>query len=104
MDEKLEKPVETCGVVLTFEGGVGVKVNLKATKQKVIEKIQIHLSKGLQNLVQFETTNPDVEEVLLFEPKKILAVVLTKEFLVQSGRILPANMASPGVPPTDFRH
>jgi hypothetical protein len=103
MDEKLEKPTETCGVVLTFEGGVGVKVNLKATKQRVIEKIQDHLSKGRANLVQFETSNPEVEEVLLFEPKKILAVILTKEFLM-GGRIVPAQLASPGASIPDFKH
>ena len=102
--EKLEKPVETCGLMLTFEGGIGVKVNLKAAKQKVIEKIQNHLSKGLTNLVQFETANPEEEEVCMIDPKRILLILLKKEFIMQSGRILPAHLASPGVPPSDFRH
>jgi hypothetical protein len=104
MDEKLEQPTETCGLVLTFVGGIGVKVNLKSTKQRVIEKIQDHLSKGRQNLIQFETTNPEGEEVCMFNPKTVLAVILTKEFLMQSGRIVPASMAVPGAPPQEFKH
>ncbi len=104
MDEKLEQPVETCGLMLTFEGGVGVKVNLKATKQRVIEKIQDHLSKGRANLVQFETANPDEEEVCMVDPRKILVMLLKKEFIMQSGRIVSASVAAPGVPPADFRH
>jgi len=105
MDEKLEQPTETCGLVLTFVGGVGVKVNLKATKQEVIDAIQESLSVGRQDLIQFETTNPEGEEVCMFSPKTVLAVILTKEFLMQSGRIIPAQMASPGAPPTsNFKH
>ena len=104
MEEKLEQPTETCGLMLTYEGGVGVKVNLKATKEEVINAIQNWLSSDINTLIQFETTNPDAEEVLLFEPKRILAVILTKEFLMQSGRIIPAQLASPGAPPSDFKH
>jgi hypothetical protein len=104
MEEKLEQPTETCGLMVTFEGGVAVKVNLKATKQRVIEKIQDHLSKGRQNLVQFETANPDEEEVCMIDPKRILLMLLKKEFIMQSGRIVSASMASPGVPPQKFEH
>ena len=39
MEKELEQPTETCGLMLTFEGGVGVKVNLKATKEEVIDAI-----------------------------------------------------------------
>ncbi|KKL92478.1 hypothetical protein LCGC14_1884220, partial [marine sediment metagenome] len=28
--ETIEKPEETCGLMLTLEGGVGVKINLRA--------------------------------------------------------------------------
>ncbi len=102
-DEKLEQPVETCGLMLTFEGGVAVKVNLKSTRQRVIEKIQDHLSKGRENLIQFETANPDEDEVFLFDPKKTFVAIVKKEFLM-GGRIVSAQMASPGVPPQKFEH
>ncbi len=101
---EIAKPEETCGLMLTLEGGVGVKVNLKVTKQRVIEKIQEYLLKGHQDLIRFETTNPEAEEVCMFNPKKVLAVILTKEFLMQSGRIVQAQMASPGANPNQFKH
>lgn len=103
-NEELEKPKETCGLILTFEGGVGVKINLKATKEEVIDAIQNRLSAKKDGLIQFQTSNPDEEEVLLFEPKKILAVILKKEFIFSSGRIVPASLASPGVDPQTFKH
>ena len=101
-ERELEQPTEACGLMLTFEGGVGVKVNLKATKEEIIIAIQESLSTGRQDLIQFETSNPDEEEVLLFGPKKILAVILTKEFLIGS-RIVKAQLASPG-PNPNFKH
>ena len=103
-EDKLEQPVETCGLLITYEGGVAVKINLKATKEEVIQKIQNWLSADIKTLIQFETSNPDEEEVFLFEPKKILVVVLKKEFVFASGRIVSAQMASPGAPPSDFKH
>ena len=103
MEKGLEKPTEACGLVMTFEGGVGIKINFKSTSQKVIEKIQEHLSKGRANLIQFETTNPNEQEVCIFNPNKILAIIVTKEF-VMGGRIVPATLASPGVNPNDLKH
>ncbi len=101
MDKKLEQPKETCGLMVTLEGGIGVTVNLKATRQRVIEKIQTHLSKGLVNLVEFETANPDEEEVCLINPNKILIALIKKEFVTSSGRIIQASMAQN---PADFKH
>ena len=101
MDKKLEQPEETCGLMVTLEGGIAVKVNLKATRQRIIEKIQTHLSKGLANLVEFETANPDEEEVCLLNPNKILVALIKKEFVMSSGRIVQASMAQN---PADFKH
>lgn len=104
MEDKLEQPEETCGLMVTLEGGIGITVNLKATRQRVIEKIQTHLAKGLANLVELETANPDEEEVFLLDPKKILSVLVKKEFMISSGKIVSARMGSPGVPPQKFEH
>ncbi|KKL17062.1 hypothetical protein LCGC14_2489330 [marine sediment metagenome] len=103
MEEKLEQPTETCGLMLTFEGGIAVKINLKATKEEVVETIQRSLSAGCQDLIQFETANPDEEEVFLFDPKKTFVAIIKKEFLM-GGRIVSAQLASPGAPPSDFKH
>ncbi len=102
--ETIAKPEETCGLMLTLEGGVGVKINLRATKEEVISAIQESLSTGREDLIQFTTSNPEEEEVCMFNPKKVLAVILTKEFLIQSGRIVQAQMASPGANPNQFKH
>ena len=102
--EKLAQPKETCGLMATFENGVGVKVNLKTTRQRAIEKIQTHLSKGLANLVEFETANPDEEEVCLLNPNKILVVLIRKEFTIEEehSRILRPQPGA--VNPNDLRH
>ena len=100
-EDKLTQPKETCGLMVTLEGGIGVTVNLKTTRQRVIEKIQTHLSKGLVNLVEFETANPDEEEVCLLNPNKILIALIKKEFVTSSGRIIQASMAQN---PADFKH
>ncbi|KKL15690.1 hypothetical protein LCGC14_2503080 [marine sediment metagenome] len=104
MDEKLEKPEETCGLMLTLEGGVGVKINLRATKEEVISAIQESLSTGRQDLIQFTTSNPEEEEVCLFDPKRVLLALVKKEFIMSSGRIVPVQMAAPGVDPNQFKH
>ena len=102
-ERELEQPTETCGLMMTFEGGIAVKVNLRSTKQKVIEKIQNHLSKGLQNLIQFETANPDEQEVCMFNVNKVLIAMVKKEFVI-GNKIVPASLGSPGAPPQNFRH
>ena len=94
-DETLEKPKESCGLMLTLEGGVGVKINLRVTKEEVIKKIQDRLSANINTLVQFNTANLDEEEVCLFDPKRILLVLVKKEFIFSSGRIIQAQMAAP---------
>ena len=102
-EDKLEQPKETCGLMLTFKGGVGVKVNLKATKKEVIEKIQESLAVGRTDLVQLETANPDEQEVCMFDPKEIVIAMVKKEFVI-GDRIVKAQLASPGAPPDGFRH
>ncbi|KKM95799.1 hypothetical protein LCGC14_1184600 [marine sediment metagenome] len=100
--EKLEQPKETCGLMVTLEGGIGVTINLKTTRQRVIEKIQHHLSKGLTNLVELETANLDEEEVCLLNPNKILIALIKKEFIIGQSRILKPQLGS--VNPNDLRH
>ena len=109
-ERELEQPTETCGLMMTFEGGIAVKVNLRSTKQKVIEKIQNHLSKGFwrfkrktQNLIQFETANPEEQEVCMFNVNKVLIAMVKKEFVI-GNKIVPASLGSPGVPPQRFDH
>ncbi len=104
MDEKLEKPEETCGLMLTLEGGVGVKINLRATKEEVISAIQESLSAGRQDLIQFTTSNPEEEEICLLDPKRVLLALVKKEFIMSSGRIITAQMAATGVDPNQFKH
>ena len=103
-DETIEQPRESCGLMVTYEGGVGVKVNLKATREEVIEKIQNWLSSDVKTLIRFETSNPDEQEDCLISPNKILLILVRKEFIMESGRIVPASMASPGVNPASFKH
>ncbi|KKK75522.1 hypothetical protein LCGC14_2872860, partial [marine sediment metagenome] len=88
----------------TLEGGVGVKINLRATKEEVISAIQESLSTGRQDLIQFTTSNPEEEEVCLFDPKRVLLALVKKEFIMSSGRIVQAQMASPGANPNQFKH
>jgi len=103
-DEKLERPEETCGLLITFEGGVGVKINLKAKKEEVVEKIQNWLSSDINTLIQFNTANPDEQEVCLFNPKKVLLALLKKEFIMTSGKIITAQqMAVPGANPNEYK-
>ncbi|KKK72817.1 hypothetical protein LCGC14_2900070, partial [marine sediment metagenome] len=92
------------GLMLTLEGGVGVKINLRATKEEVIEAIQKSLSTGRQDLIQFTTSNPEEEEICLLDPKRVLLALVKKEFIMSSGRIIPAQMASPGANPNQFKH
>ena len=103
-DETIEQPKEACGLMVTLEGGIGITTNLKATRQRVIEKIQTHLSKGLANLVELETANPDQEEVFLLDPKKILCVIVSKKFPITGGesKILRPKLGA--INPNDLRH
>lgn len=106
-DDTIEQPKETCGLMLTLEGGIGVKVNLKHTREEVIKKIQDHLTSKEADLptfglIQFNTLNPDKEEVCLFDPKKVLLVLVTKEFLFSSGKIIQASVIED--PDKLFRH
>ena len=100
-DETIEQPKETCGLMVTYEGGVGVKVNLKATQKEVIDKIQNWLSSNVKTLIKFETTNPDEQEDCLISPNKILFMLVRKEFIMESGRIVPASMVQN---PASFKH
>lgn len=100
-DEKLEKPKETCGLMLVFKGGVSTQVNLSVKKGEVISKIQDFISAGIQGLVQFNTANPNEEEICLFDPKEILVVMVKKEFIMTSGRIVQPG---PNVNPERFKH
>ncbi len=103
--ETIAKPEETCGLMLTLEGGVGVRINLRATKEEVISTIQNRLSAKMDGLGQFTTSNPEEEEVFLFDPKRVLLALVKKEFIMSSGRIVPVQMAAPGAPPTsNFKH
>ena len=104
-EEKLEQPEETCGLLITYEGGVGVKVNLRAKQEEVIDKIQNWLSSEVKTLIQFETSNPDEVETCLVSPNKILFMLVKKEFIMESGRIVSANLVAPGALPTsNFKH
>lgn len=98
---KLEQPKETCGLMLVFKGGVSTQVNLAATKQEVIDIIQDNIIHNLDGLIQFKTSNPDEQEICLFDPKELLVVMVKKEFVMASGKIISASM---GENPNKFRH
>ncbi len=93
---------ETCGVIVFVLGGLNTTVNLFATRKEVIDKIQDHLSVGRTDLIQFETANPDEQELFLIDPKKILFMMVKKEFLI-SGNVVPVKF-DPRITKTPFRH
>ena len=87
----LEQAKETCGVMLVMEGGVSTTANISETKERVIEAIQKHLENNDTGLLSFITANPDDEEIFLFDPKRILIVMIKKEYIIQSGKIVPVT-------------
>ena len=91
MDEMIEQPKETCGLMLVMEGGVSTTINLFTTKKEVISKIQNHISSQIDGLIEFETANPDEQETFLFDPKKVMIAMIKKEFIIQSGKIVPVS-------------
>ena len=100
-DETIEQPKETCGLMLFLEGGIQTTINLFATRDEVVEKIQIYLRDGVDDLVEFKTANPDEQETFLVNPKKILFLMVKKEFVISTGKIVPASMAQN---PANFKH
>ena len=90
-DETIEQPKESCGLMLVMEGGVSTTVNLFATKEEVISKIQNYISAKIDGLIQFETANADEQETFLFDPKKVMIVMIKKEFIIKSGKIVPVT-------------
>ena len=91
MDETIEQPQETCGLMIVMEGGVTTTVNLFTTKEEVISKIQNYISDELNGLIEFKTANPDEQETFLFDPKKVMIAMIKKEFIIQSGKIVPVS-------------
>jgi len=94
----LEKATESCGMMVVLEGSVSTKINLRATKEEVMDAVQAHLLSGSNELLRFQTTQPDENEYCMFNPKKIMFSVFTKEFVVESGKIQPVQII-PGTPP-----
>lgn len=96
--KELETAQESCGLMLVLEGSVQTTINLRATKEEVMDAIQDHLSVGRTDLLKFRTAEESNEEYCLFDPKKIMLAVFKKEFVIQSGKIQPVQMI-PGKPP-----
>lgn len=94
----LEKATESCGMMIVMEGSVSTKINLRATKEEVMDAIEEHLSHGRVDLLKFQTAQTDENEYCMFDPRKIMFSVFTKEFVIESGKIQPVQII-PGTPP-----
>ena len=81
---------ETCGLMVFVVGGLNTTVNLFSSREEVLKKIQDHLSAGRTDLIEFETSNPDEQELFLIDPRKILFMMVKKAFLI-SRNIKPVN-------------
>ncbi len=92
--EKIEEPKEICGFMAAMEYGVAQKVNLYATREEVIEKIQDFRSNpDVNTMIEFRTANPDTEETFLIDPKRIILSVVTKEFIIGSN-VVPISQVT----------
>ena len=100
-DETIEQPKETCGLMLFLEGGIQTTINLFATRDEVVEKIQTYLDEKERGLIEFNTANPDEQEIFLVDPKRILFLMVKKEFVISTGKIVPASIAQN---PANFKH
>ncbi len=100
-NETIEQPKENCGLMLVLEGGVSTTINIAATRQEVVDKIQDGFFSDLHSLIQFKTANPNEEEICLIDPKRILIAMVKKEFTISTGKIVPATM---GQDPSSFKH
>jgi len=94
----LEKATESCGMMVVLEGSVSTKINLRATKEEIMDAIQAHLLTGSDELLKFQTAQTDGDEFCMFDPRKIMFAVFTKEFVIESGKIQPVQII-PGTPP-----
>ena len=100
--EKIEGPKEICGFMAAMEYGVAQKVNLFATREEVVEKIQAFRSSGVNTMIEFKTANPDTQETFLIDPKRILLSIITKEFII-GGNVVPISQVT-GQAPSNYRH
>ena len=83
--ETIEEPKEICGFMAAMDYGVAQKVNLYATREEVVKKIQDHRSNpDVNTMIEFRTANPDTEETFLIDPSRILLSIVTKEFIIGS--------------------
>ena len=101
-ETEIKGPKEICGFMAALDYGVAQKVNLFATREEVVKKIQDHRSAGRVDLIEFKTANPDTEETFLIDPKRIILSIITKEFIIGSN-VVPISQVT-GKAAGNYRH